>query len=301
MSDGRFAPSPSGELHLGNLRTALLAWLFARSAGSRFIVRIEDLDPDRSRPEHEASQLADLAAFGLDWDEPPVRQSERFHLYRDAVAQLEAAEMTYPCWCTRGEIQAAASAPHGDGPEGAYPGTCRRLTSAQRTQLERERGAPCVRVAAGAARERFVDEVLGPRDGVVDDMVIVRKDGVPAYNLAVVVDDALQAIGEVVRGDDLASGTPRQLLLQRLLGHAHPRYAHVPLLYGADQRRLSKRDGAVTLTQRAAELGQDPVRVRSLLAHSCGLCEREELPSLAELVERFDPQQVGSIATTLGE
>src|SRR5680860_1859007 len=156
MPSGRFAPSPSGPLHLGNLRTALLAWLFARSAGSEFLLRIEDLDPARSRPEHEAGQLTDLRAIGIDWDGEPVRQSQRTALYRDAVARLEQAGQVYPCWCTRAEIRAAAEAPHGPLPGGSYPGTCRRLTSSERSERERIAGRPpSLRLDARAAAARI--------------------------------------------------------------------------------------------------------------------------------------------------
>src|SRR5262245_57444353 len=146
--DGRFAPSPSGELHLGNLRTALLAWLFARRADARFLVRVEDLDPSRSRREPEVRQLADLATIGLDWDGPVERQSERRELYRAALDQLEADGRVYPCWCKRAEIREAASAAHGPLPEGAYPGTCRRLTAAERAEREASGRPPALRLDA---------------------------------------------------------------------------------------------------------------------------------------------------------
>ena len=247
VSDGRFAPSPSGPLHLGNLRTALLAWLFARAAGARFLVRVEDLDPVRSRPEHEAGQLDDLRALGLDWDGPVVRQSERRGRHREALEELRAAGRVYPCWCTRAEIRAAASAPHEPAPEGAYPGTCRRLTVAQRGERERSGRPPALRLDAGARRVVFEDRLHGRVEGTVDDVVLWRNDETPAYNLAVVVDDADQGVGEVVRGDDLLDSTPRQLLLATLLGLTAPRHAHVPLVIGPDGRRLAKRHGAVTL------------------------------------------------------
>jgi glutamyl-tRNA synthetase len=255
---GRFAPSPTGDLHLGNLRTALLAWLFARKAGGRFLIRMEDLDTGRVRERFYDRQLADLAAIGIDWDGPVVRQAERTALYEDALARLD----TYPCWCTRAEIREAASAPHGDLPEGAYPGTCRDRTS-----------APPDRPAALRLR---VDEEAG-----VDDFVLRRGDGAFAYNLAVVVDDAEQGVDQVVRGRDLADSTPRQLLLMRLLGLPEPRYHHVPLVLGPDGARLAKRHGAVTLAERA----ESPAEVRSLLARTLGL--NGSTPR--ELLEQFDP------------
>jgi glutamyl-tRNA synthetase len=285
--DGRFAPSPTGTLHLGNLRTALIAWLRARSRGGRFLLRVEDLDRGRSRPEHERSQLADLAALGLDWDGEVVHQSDRGAAYAWALERLEALGLVYPCWCTRAEIREAAGAPHGDAPEGAYPGTCAHLDDAARRAHE-ERGRPAaLRVRAGAARVTVPDAALGEISAVVDDFVVRRGDGTHAYNLAVVVDDAWQKIGEVVRGDDLASSAPRQAWLARALGFAPPAYLHVPLVLGPDGRRLAKRDGAVTLADRTA-LGEDPVTVRSALAASIGLCEPDERPTLEDLVARFD-------------
>ena len=289
MPAGRYAPSPSGPLHVGNLRTALLAWLFARSEGARFLLRIEDLDPQRSRPEHEAGQLADLRAIGLDWDGEPVRQSERTPLYREALARLSDQGRVYPCWCTRAEIRAATRAPHGPHAELPYPGICRGLGTAERAERQRIAGrAPSLRLDAHAESVRFEDRLHGTIERVVDDLILRRWDGAFAYNLAVVVDDAEQEIGEVVRGDDLLEWTPRQVLLARLLGHSPPRYAHVPLVLGADGKRLAKRHGAVTLLDRRA-LGERPEDVLSWMAASVGLAQPSEALSAAQLVERFDP------------
>ena len=210
---GRFAPSPTGVLHLGNLRTALLAWLFARSAGSEFLVRMEDLDTGRIRPGLADQQLADLAAIGIDWDGEVEYQSQRLDRYAEAIEAL--GDRVYECYCTRAEIREAASAPHGPLPEGAYPGTCLRLTAAELAEKRASGRAPALRIRAGAARVAFEDRLHGHVEGVVDDFVIRRNDGAPAYNLAVVVDDAAQGIGEVVRGDDLLDTTPRQLFLAR--------------------------------------------------------------------------------------
>ena len=262
--DGRFAPSPTGVLHVGNLRTALLAWLFARSQEARFLMRVEDLDTGRVRREFEAQQLEDLAAVGLDWDGPVVRQSERGALYDAAIAELDV----YPCYCTRREIAEAASAPH--GPVGAYPGTCRSLSASERARRESAGRPPAVRLNARSARVRFTDRVLGEQEGVVDDFVIRRNDGAVAYNLAVVVDDADQGVEEVVRGADLLDSTPRQIHLARLLGAPELSYAHVPLMLGPDGARLAKRHGAVTLADRAA-LGESPTAVRAELLRSVGL------------------------------
>lgn len=289
MPTGRFAPSPSGPLHVGNLRTALLAWLFARAAGSKFVVRIEDLDPERSRPEHEAGQLEDMRAIGIDWDGAVVRQSERTVLYREALRRLEAAGRVYPCWCTRAEIRAAADAPHGPLPEGAYPGTCRRLSDSERSWRERAAGRPpSLRLDSAGESLAFDDRVRGRVEGAIDDFVLWRWDDTPAYNLAVVVDDADQEIGEVVRGDDLLDTTPRQILLQRLLELPTPSYAHVPLVLAPNGERLAKRHGAVTLADRAA-LGETPADALAWMALGLGLAGLGDRPAAADLVQRFDP------------
>lgn len=262
---GRYAPSPSGDLHLGNLRTALLAWLFARSTGRRFLLRIDDLD--RVRPGAAQRQLADLAAIGLDWDGPVLRQSERLPHYDAAIAALTAAGRTYECFCTRREIQQAATAPH--GPMGAYPGTCRELTAAARAQHLADGRPAALRLRADVTEFEIHDDLHGSYRGPVDDVVLRRGDGIPAYNLAVVVDDAEQDVDQVVRGDDLLPSTPRQAYLATLLGLPVPRYAHVPLVLNADHRRLAKRDGAVTLADQLA-LGSTPEQVLAVLAASLG-------------------------------
>ncbi|MGE4427452.1 MAG: tRNA glutamyl-Q(34) synthetase GluQRS [Solirubrobacteraceae bacterium] len=286
---GRFAPSPTGTLHLGNLRTALVAWLSVRHAGGTFLLRIEDLDRDRSRPAHEADQLRDLRAIGLDWDGDPVRQSDRGPAYGEAIDRLDAAGLLYPCWCTRAEIREAARAPHGDLPEGAYPGTCAHLDAAGHARRAAETGRPpALRVRAEAARVTVDDRWHGTITGTVDDFVVRRGDGTHAYNLAVVVDDGWQDVDEVVRGDDLASSAPRQAWLAEALGLPVPTYGHVPLVLGPDGRRLAKRDGAVTLADRAA-LGEDAATVRGALAASLGIMPAGSRPAPSELVAVFDP------------
>lgn len=290
-SDGRFAPSPTGPLHVGNLRTALLAWLFARSAGARFLVRVEDLDRSRVRPGIEEAQLADLRAIGLDWDGPAVRQSERMDLYEEAVRGLEKEELLYPCYCTRKEIRAAASAPHGIRASDRYPGTCRRLTRSERAEREAAGRPPALRVRAEGTEVSFEDRLLGRQTGVTDDFVVRRNDGTPAYQLAVVVDDAAQGVGEVVRGADLADSTPRQIALSRLLGLPVPRYTHVPLVLGPDGQRLAKRHGAVTLDDHAA-VGKEPREVLAWMARSLGMAEPGERPGTDDLLARFDPDRL---------
>jgi glutamyl-tRNA synthetase len=274
-------------LHLGNLRTALVAWLSARSQSGRFIVRFEDLDLVTANRDHEATQLSDLAALGLDWDGPVVRQSERFDLYDEMVDRLAELGRVYPCYCTRREIREAIAAPHGDLPDGAYPGTCRQLgESARRAHRDAGRSS-AMRLLSSGERYAWTEHLAGNCEGGVDDVVLRRNDGVPAYNLAVVVDDAAQGVTEVVRGDDLLSSTPRQRLLIDLLGLSPPTHLHVPLALAPDGARLAKRHGAVTLEDLALR-GLGAADVRGLLAVSLGLAAVGERASMDELVDRFD-------------
>jgi glutamyl-tRNA synthetase len=254
-------------------------------------MRVEDLDPDRSRPEHERSQLSDLAAIGLDWDGEVVRQSQRTTLYEQALERLRKQDRVYECWCTRADIRMAAQAPHETLPVGAYPGTCRRLSELERSQRRRSGRPSALRLGARAEEVPFDDRLHGPVSGTVDDFVLRRSDGVPAYNLAVVVDDAGQGIGEVVRGDDLLDSTPRQILLARLLGAELPTHAHVPLVVAPDGTRLAKRHGAVTLGDRA-QLGESPGDVVAAMAASLGLAEPGEPVTAQDLVARFDPARL---------
>jgi glutamyl-tRNA synthetase len=286
--DGRFAPSPTGELHVGNLRTALVAWLFARSANGRFVVRMEDLDLTTADRRHAGQQLRDLAAIGLDWDGEVVFQSERFASYFDAIDDLTRRGLTYPCYCTRKEIQAAAAAPHEPAVDSVYPGTCRELSRRARSAREATGRRPALRLRADGAVVSFVDRLCGVTTGTVDDVVLCRNDGVPAYNLAVVIDDCAQGVGEVVRGDDLLSSTPRQLHIARVLGLSPPTYAHVPLVVATDGSRLAKRHGAVTLHDLAAP----PARVLQHLARSLGLAQADDAITATDLVARFDPDRL---------
>ncbi len=284
---GRFAPSPTGSLHLGNLRTALVSWLHARSVAGSWLVRMEDLDLMTSSRRHETEQLASLAALGMTSDLPIIRQSERFDRYREAIATLRDQGRVYECFCTRREIREAAQAPHGDLPEGAYPGTCRHLSAAQRAAHVAAGRSPALRLATDGERFTIDDVVAGRYEGGVDDVVLQRADGVPAYNLAVVIDDADQGITHVVRGDDLLSSTPRQRLLQELLGLPEPAYGHVPLVLAPDGTRLAKRHGAVTLDDLAAR-GVGAAAVLSWLGSSLDLCGRDEVVTTATLADRFD-------------
>lgn len=286
---GRFAPSPTSDLHLGNLRTALVASLMARTTGRAFRLRIEDLDVQRvaAAPEVAVRQRADLAAIGLTFDPPVLWQSERLEHYAAAVGSL--GDQVYECFCTRREIAEAASAPHADGHR-PYPGTCRELTEVERAQ-RRQLRPPALRVAAGAAHQTVQDQFAGEVTGVVDDFVLVRNDGAYAYNLAVVVDDLAQGVDQVVRGDDLLSSAPRQAWLARRLGGTPPDYAHVPLAVNAEGQRLAKRDGAVTLAQ-LAELGYSPADTLSLLATSLNLAEPQEPVTMTLLERRFVPARL---------
>lgn len=271
---GRYAPSPTGRLHLGNLRTALLAWKSARDRGAPFLMRIEDIDTGRSRDEWIEVQLEELRQIGVDWDGEPVRQSERHGLYRDALGKLEAGELLYECFCTRAEIREAASAPHGELPEGAYPGTCRDLTEAERAERRRSGRPPALRVRAGGRRIAFEDHICGRVEKTLDDFVVRRNDGDFAYNLAVTVDDADQGIGEVVRGADLLDTTPRQLWLYDRLGLTAPaRFSHVPLMLGEDGERLAKRHGAITLEE-LIEAGRSAREIREELFLSANVDSR---------------------------
>ena len=279
MPAGRYAPSPSGDLHVGNLRTAVLAWLFARSTGRDFVLRVDDLD--RVRPGAADRQLADLAALDLDWDGPVLWQSTRTESHREAVRSLVEAGRTFECFCTRREIQEAPAAPH--HPPGSYPGTCRDLSSAERDDRRRERPA-AIRLRAEVDEWTVHDLLHGPFTGPVDDLVLQRGDGVTAYNLTVVLDDAFQGIDQVVRGDDLLPSTPRQAYLATLLGLDVPEYAHVPLALNVNRVRLAKRDGAVTL----AELTASGIDVLALIGASLGFAGAGPHEWLAE----FDPARL---------
>ena len=311
MAVGRFAPSPTGDLHLGNLRTALVAWLFARSANSDFIVRMEDLDRVQASAAVETSQLRDLEALGLDWDGEVVRQSERFDLYNDAIERLRSSDLIYPCYCTRREIQQAPRAPQASSgaeahltPEGVYRGTCRELTVAEREERETAGRKASLRLRGPNVAMEVHDDIVGVVSAMVDDVVLRRNDGVPAYNLAVVVDDDAQGIEQIVRGDDLASSAPRQRHLADLLGLRRFSYAHVPMVLGSGGQRLAKRDGAVTLADQAA-IGNGPAEVLSMLARSIGFqdVERSFAPArIYELVEVFSPSMIPREPwTVLGE
>jgi len=283
MIRGRFAPSPTGLLHLGNLRSALLGWLQARSAGGELWLRIEDLDPERSKAHFVDAIFRDLEFLGLTWDGPVWRQSERHAMYEAALEVLRAKNAVYPCGCSRADIARASTAPH-LGEEGpVYPGTCASLT-------EPPRGACSLRFRAQVGETSFVDGLRGrftqDVQQAVGDFVVRRVDGVASYQLAVVVDDAAAGITDVLRGDDLLSSTPRQLQLYRALGLEAPRYAHVPLLVQPDGRRLAKREGSTTVSG-LRERGVSAERIIGLMALWSGLRPTAAPIRASELVPGF--------------
>ncbi len=288
---GRFAPSPSGEMHLGNAWAALLAWLQVRAQNGTMLLRIEDLDPDRSKEKHIAALKEDLKWLGLDWDEGeeaggeygPYRQSQRRQRYQAAIDSLTAAGLTYPCRCTRAQL--AANAPHASDGERVYPGTCRAQAGAA---LQTPHAA--LRLIVPPGNVDFVDLLQGTiRQDVarqVGDFVLQRADGVHAYQLAVVVDDAAMAVSHVLRGDDLLSSTPRQLLLYRLLSLPAPQFSHVPLLVGADGHRLSKRHQDLSLAA-LRRGGASPQTVLGWLGWQAGLLPTFQAASARDLIAAF--------------
>lgn len=297
---GRYAPSPTGQLHLGNLRTALLAWLQTRLAGGTFVLRMEDLDKPRTRPGSAERILDDLRWLGLDWDEgpdcegpvAPYTQSSRQPLYAAALEHLCAANHVYPCFCSRKDMARAASAPHADDDSLIYPGTCRELTP-QEQQLQKAQHPqrrPAWRFRVNSTDVEFADILAGryaqhlPRD--VGDFVLQRSDKLYAYQLAVVVDDWLMGISDVVRGADLLSSTPRQIVLFRELGASRlPQYWHVPLLRDAAGNRISKRDGTAASISTLRAGGATPARVVGQLAQSVNLVPTGSVLSTRELLQ----------------
>ena len=282
---GRFAPSPTGPIHVGNLRTALIAWLCAHQRDGELLLRFEDLDRANSKSEYEARQINELAQLGITFGSNIIRQSERFDVYRDIVDGLRQQDLVYPCYCTRREILESTQAPHGPTIEGAYAGTCCNLSAHDRSEREQSGRPPAWRLRTNN-EEYIVDDVIaGPTPTVIDDMVLLRNDGVPAYNLAVVVDDAAQGVTQIVRGDDLLLGTGRHIHLQKLLGYPTPQYVHVPLVVGPDQERLAKRHGAVTLEE-LSHKGVGTQEVLGELARSIG-SQVVQPKSVNDLLEDF--------------
>lgn len=297
---GRFAPTPSGRMHLGNVFSCLMAWLSARSAGGRIVLRIEDLDP-RAQDKAVADRLmADLEWLGLSWDEGPYRQSERTDIYEDAVRRLGELGLTYPCFCTRAELH-AATAPHASDGTYLYAGTCRGLTAEQIAERSCRR-APATRLRVPdkddpAGTIEFCDLAYGPQKEVLarecGDFLVRRSDGVFAYQLAVVVDDGLMGVNQVVRGRDLLGSSARQIYLARLLGLAAPTYGHVPLLTAPDGRRLSKRDQDLDLGA-LRQRGISSRRIVGALAAAAGIAQKGEEVSPEELLGRFSWEKIAA-------
>lgn len=290
---GRFAPTPSGRMHLGNVFAALVAWLSARAEGGSIVLRIEDLDPRAQRPGVAETLMRDLEWLGLTWDEGPYRQSDRGDVYAEALERLSEKDLLYPCFCTRADLR-AASAPHASDGALVYPGTCRGLSP---EEVERRSAArpPSLRLRVPgeddpAGTIEFRDLAYGRRREVLardcGDFLVRRSDGVVAYQLAVVVDDALMGVTQVVRGHDLLPSCARQTYLARLLDWEPPRYGHVPLLVAPDGRRLAKRDRDLDLGA-LRERGVRPEKIVGTLAAAAGLAEpgREAPPE--DLVPRF--------------
>lgn len=289
VSTGRYAPSPTGTFHLGNLRTAVAAWLFGRADGGTCLLRWEDLDVTATA-EHETSQRNDFATLGLEFDGAELRQTDRLDAYRDVLADLADAGLTYRCWCSRKDIRDAPAAPH--GPPGSYPGTCRDLSRAEVAEREARGRPPAIRLRADGADVTIVDRLHGPHREIVDDFVLQRFDGTPAYNLAVVVDDAFQRIDQVVRGDDLLPSTPRHAHLHRLLGSEEPEWVHVSLVVDGAGERLAKRDGSAGLIE-WLDKGGSPGSLLGAIGRSLGIAVDGEA-DLTDLARGFDPSTVPS-------
>lgn len=286
---GRLAPSPTGAQHVGNARTYLVAWLSARAQGGSVLLRIEDIDSPRVKAGAADQALEDLRWLGLDWDGEPVVQTQRLPLYSAALQRLRRAELVYPCTCTRTDIAAAASAPHAEHEGPTYPGTCAHRSAAAAAALSAARTPFAWRFRvhdSPAFTDGFLGETHVDLRSLGGDFVVWKSAGTPAYQLAVVVDDADMGITEVIRGDDLVPSTPRQLLLYRALGFAPPRFAHVPLVVGEDGRRLAKRHGDTRLSA-LREAGTTPESLLGLLAWSCGWLAAPQPVSARELVPLF--------------
>src|SRR5215472_3937922 len=319
----RFAPSPTGALHVGNVRTAVFNWLLARGSGGTFILRIEDTDLERSTRESEASMLDDLRWLGLDWDEGPdiggahgpYRDSERLHLYQSYATELLNAGAAYYCFCSAAQLEADRQAAVAEGRPALYPGTCRKLSSAQAQARIAAGERPAIRFRVPEGRDvSFVDAVRGEvrfSGDVIGDPIIVRADGHPAYNFAVVVDDALMEITHVVRGEDHISNTPRQILLYEALGFALPRFAHLAMVMGPDHSPLSKRHGSTSVAEFRAKgyLPEAFVNYLALLGWSPrpgsstgrAMDDAAELLPVDELARRFSLERVGHSAGVFDE
>ena len=292
LPTGRFAPTPSGRLHLGNILCAMLAYLSARSQGGRFLLRIEDVDIPRCPRSLAQQAIEDLRWLGFTWDEEPLFQSDRGDIYADALRRLAEGGHTYPCFCTRAQLMSLAAPNLGDT-QVIYQRTCANLT-AEEAAVRALTRAPATRLRVPDEEITFTDGLFGPQTENLardcGDFILRRSDGLYGYQLAVVVDDALQGVTEVVRGRDILSATPRQLYLQRLLGYDTPEYVHIPLLVDHQGRRLAKRDKDLDLTALAQRFS--PEEILGMLAFSAGLLEEVRPVALEQLIPLFDWQKV---------
>ena len=287
---GRFAPTPSGRMHLGNVFAALLAWLSVRSKGGEMVLRMEDLDTQRTKAEYAQTLREDLLWLGLDWDRETPPQSQRTNAYDRYFSILREKNLLYPCYCTRSQLH-NVNAPHLSDGTYVYPGTCRDLTEAQRAAFQR---LPAWRVTVPDRLWQVEDLVQGHYEENLftdcGDFVVRRADSVYVYQLAVTADDGEAGVTEVVRGMDLLSSAPRQMYLQELFGFSHPVYAHVPMLLAPDGRRLSKRDGDLDLGALQQRLA--PEQLIGFLAHAAGLIPKPEPISAKELAKDFSWDKV---------
>ncbi|ANS74118.1 glutamyl-Q tRNA(Asp) ligase [Paenibacillus yonginensis] len=309
MIRGRFAPTPSGTMHLGNAKIALLSWLQVRAANGAFVLRIEDIDLQRSKPELVEQIIADMKWLGLNWDEGPGQggnygpytQSERLDRYEQALQELEHKGRLYPCYCSRAELLQIAGAPHGLASEGpVYPGTCRKLTPQEREERALYK-RPSIRFALQDEQYEVQDGIAGVQlfpEASGGDFIVKRADGMYSYQLAVTVDDAAMGITHVLRGSDLLDSTPRQLALYEAFGWPPPQFAHAPLLMGEDGRRLAKRHGDLSLVQ-LRRSGLPAERVIGWLAYISGLIDRPEPVQASELVTGFTLDLISKSPFTL--
>ena len=282
---GRFAPTPSGRMHLGNVFALLIAWLSVRSKDGSFVLRMEDLDTQRTSAEYADILRQDISWLGLDYDVETPPQSQRSKVYQNYFEKLQDEKLLYPCYCTRSQLH-SVNAPHLSDGTYVYPGTCRNLTEEQKAAFDR---APSWRVKVPDKIWTVEDLVQGnyTENLATDcgDFVVRRADGVFVYQLAVTVDDGEAGVTEVVRGMDLLSSAPRQMYLQELFGFAHPQYGHVPMLMAPEGRRLSKRDQDMDLGYLQSYIA--PEKLLGILAHACGLLDKPEAISAYELARIF--------------
>ena len=296
---GRFAPTPSGRMHLGNVFAGLLAWLSVRSQGGSMVLRMEDLDRERTSEEFAQTLRQDLLWLGLDWDIETSPQSQRSAVYEKYFDKLRDLGLIYPCYCTRSQLH-TVNAPHQSDGTYVYAGTCRNLTAAEQAAFDRK---PAWRVKVPDEIYKLEDLAQGHFSQNLQtqcgDFVVRRADGVFVYQLAVTVDDGEAGVTEVVRGMDLLGSAPRQMYLQKLFGFPHPRYGHVPMLLAPDGRRLSKRDRDLDLGQ--LQKNFTPEQIIGALAYACGLIDRQEKVSAKELISCFSWEKISGNAIYLDD